>query len=661
MLFKKRIAAVMLAGMLAVSGAALSGCAQNGSGDGSQDGTSASASGADYYTNSEAIDINDMFTDRDLSASYDEEQVSRISLGKEDQVTITEDGTYIVSGTLKDGQIIVDAPDDAKVQIVLDGADITCGTSAAILVKSANKVFVTAAEGSENTLTVSGEYTGGAANEDAGKAADKAAEDSDTSAAEESTDSAAEDSAADDSDLSGVDAVIWSKCDLTINGAGSLTIKADYGHGIAAKDDLVLAGLDLTVKAEDKAINANDSVRVASGNYILKSGDDGIHAEDEDKGTGFVYIADGKIRIKSGDDGIHANTDLIVDGGTLNVKKCKEGLEGNTITINEGSVDVIASDDGINAAAGKKTSTDSGNEEAAADQSSDSAAAENAEKAAEETADKAASGFKDSIDYYDESCVIFINGGKVHVDADGDGIDSNGSITITGGATSVEGPENSGNGIMDVGGQGKATITGGTFFATGSAGMALQFSEESTQGCILTTVGAQAGTVTLTDADGNTIATQETDKQFACVQISSPDIKDGSTYTLNVGGNETEITMDGLLYGESNGMQGGMFGGGKHAPGAEGNPPDGTMGDGAMGDENLNGGNPNGGNAGNGEMKQRPDGERPQAPPNGEKPNGEKPSGHPDGKPSQKPGGSKTDDGSSGADTTTNDTEAQEL
>ena len=571
MLWNKRIAAVLVAGVMTVSAAALGGCAQEGTSaqedTTAQDGATASAANVSYYTNSKAIDINDMFTDRDLSGSYDESNVTSIKLGKKKVVKITEEGTYVVSGTLKDGQILVDAPEDAKVQIVLDGAEITNDDSAAILVKSANKVFVTTAEGSNNALTVSGKFT-------------------------------------DSADLSGVDAVIYSKTDLTVNGEGSLKLKSAHGHGIVSKDDLVLASLDLTVKAKKKAVDANDSIRVASGTYKLTAGTDGIHAEDEDKGTGFVYVADGQIRIKAGDDGIHANTDLILDGGNLNIKKCEEGLEGNTVTINDGSVQLTASDDGINAA-GQKKSADTKTTKTTGTTETDgtSDGTSGATQANRGHGPGAGGGF----DVYDESCRIVINGGEVHVDAEGDGIDSNGSITITGGTTSVEGPENNGNGILDVGGQeGTVVITGGTFIATGTSGMAVQFSEESTQGCILTTADAKAGptekgqtrTVTLTDADGNIIASQTTDKQFNCVQISSPDIKAGSTYTLDVDGTRTEITMDGLLYGESGGMQGGGMPGG--------------------------------------EMKGHPDGERPDGPPNGEKPDG-KPSGHPDGKPSGDP------------------------
>ena len=603
----KRIAAVLVAAVMTVSAAGLSGCAQNE--------TTASAANISYYTNSKAIDIDDMFTDRDLSGSYDETNVSWIKLGKEKVVKITQEGTYIVSGTLKDGQILVDAPEDAKVQIVLDGAKITNDDSAAILVKSANKVFVTTAEGSENTLTVSGKF--------------------DSSTADTATDDATEttsDSAASDTDLSGVDAVIYSKADLTVNGEGNLTIKSAYGHGIVSKDDLALASLNLTIKAKKKAVDANDSVRIASGTYKLTAGTDGIHAEDEDKGTGFVYIADGQIRIKAGDDGIHANTDLILDGGTLNIKKCAEGLEGNTVTINDGSVQLTASDDGINAVSQKKNTETETTGTTETDGTSGATQADRGKGHGP--------GAGGGLDVYDESCLIVINGGEVHVDAEGDGIDSNGSITISGGTTSVEGPENNGNGILDVGGrEGTAVITGGTFIATGTSGMAVQFSDESTQGCILTTADAKAGTtktqtssVTLADADGNIIASQTTDKQFNCVQISSPEISSGNTYTLDVDGTKTEIAMDGLLYGEGTGMQGGKMPGGEMQNGTPQAPgQDGISEDRNTEDENSNGGNSNGG-----KMKQHPDGERTDGPPNG------KPSGHPDGKPSRQPDGNSS-------------------
>ncbi|MBQ4467122.1 MAG: carbohydrate-binding domain-containing protein [Firmicutes bacterium] len=454
---------------------------------------------------------DDMFTERDLAGTYDEAEAKNITLAdgnsstdvsgvtiSGDTITITEDGVYVLSGTLTDGQIQVEADDSAKVQLVLKGVSITNNSSAAIYVKSADKVFITLAEGSENTLAVTGDYV--------------------------------------QTDDNSVDAAIFSKDDLTINGSGALTVKAAYGHGVVSKDDLKITGGNITVEAAKKALSGNDSVRIADGDIKLISGTDSIHAEDSDKDIGLVYISGGNIEIESGDDGIHAHKDLIIDGGTITIKKSVEGLEGNTVTINDGTVDVTSSDDGINAA-GDSTS-----------------------------------GNKNDMMATDDSCMITINGGHVHVNAEGDGIDSNGNIEVNGGETYVEGPTNSGNGSIDTGGSGQAVINGGYFIATGSSGMAVNFSSESKQCAIMVNVNQATGTAELKDSEGNVLISSDTKKQYSNVLVSTPEIKDGGTYVISAGGNEQSITMNGTIYGEAGGMQGGRMQGGPGNFGQSGGP-----------------------------------------------------------------------------------------
>ncbi len=459
----------------------------------------------------ETTPADDMFTERDLAGTYDEAEAKNITLAdgnsstdasgvtiSGDTVTITEDGVYVLSGTLTDGQIQVEADDSAKVQLVLKGVSITNDSSAAIYVKSADKVFITLAEGSENTLAVTGDYV--------------------------------------QTDDNSVDAAIFSKDDLTINGSGALTVKAAYGHGVVSKDDLKITGGNITVEAAKKALSGNDSVRIADGDIKLISGTDSIHAEDSDKDIGLVYISGGNIEIESGDDGIHAHKDLIIDGGTITIKKSVEGLEGNTVTINDGTIDVTSSDDGINAA-GDSTS-----------------------------------GNKNDMMATDDSCMITINGGHVHVNAEGDGIDSNGNIEINGGETYVEGPTNSGNGSIDTGGSGQAVINGGYFIATGSSGMAVNFSSESKQCAIMVNVNQTTGTAELKDSEGNVLISSDTKKQYSNVLVSTPEIKDGGTYVISAGGNEQSITMNGTIYGEAGGMQGGRMQGGPGNGGHGGGP-----------------------------------------------------------------------------------------
>lgn len=211
-------------------------------------------------------------------------------------ITITKEGTYVLSGALSEGQIVVDA-DSAKVQLVLDNADITCASSAAIYVKNADKTFITLAEGSENILMNTAEYE-----------------------------------AIDDNNI---DAVIFSKDDLTLNGKGTLTINSEYGHGIVSKDDLKLVGGTYNITAENHALSGKDSVRIAEGTYNLTSGKDGIHSENaDDDEKGFVYIASGDFTIESTGDGIDASYVVQIDDGAFDIT-AGGGAENATKTHND--------------------------------------------------------------------------------------------------------------------------------------------------------------------------------------------------------------------------------------------------------------------------------------------------------------------------------------
>lgn len=211
-------------------------------------------------------------------------------------ITITKEGTYVLSGALSEGQIVVDA-DSAKVQLVLDNADITCASSAAIYVKNADKTFITLAEGSENILMNTAEYE-----------------------------------AIDDNNI---DAVIFSKDDLTLNGKGTLTINSEYGHGIVSKDDLKLVGGTYNITAENHALSGKDSVRIADGTYNLTSGKDGIHSENaDDDEKGFVYIASGDFTIESTGDGIDASYVVQIDDGDFDIT-AGDGAENVTKTHND--------------------------------------------------------------------------------------------------------------------------------------------------------------------------------------------------------------------------------------------------------------------------------------------------------------------------------------
>ena len=211
-------------------------------------------------------------------------------------ITISKEGTYVLSGALSEGQIVVDA-DSAKVQLVLDNVDITCASSAAIYVKNADKTFITLAEDSENILMNTAEYEA--------------------------------------IDANNIDAVIFSKDDLTLNGKGTLTINSEYGHGIVSKDDLKLVSGTCNITAKNHALSGKDSVRIAAGTYNLTSGKDGIHSENaDDDEKGFVYIASGDFTIESTGDGIDASYVVQIDDGDFDIT-AGGGAENATKTHND--------------------------------------------------------------------------------------------------------------------------------------------------------------------------------------------------------------------------------------------------------------------------------------------------------------------------------------
>jgi hypothetical protein len=254
------------------------------------------------------IDTTEIFTERDLEQNPDLTDAAYITLASNEDVNITEEGVYVITGTATQSSIIVDA-DSAKVQLVLDGVSITNSNSPAIYVKNADKVFITTTD-SDNTLTVNGTFSADG--------------------------------------TTNTDAVIYSKDDLVLNGTGTLTISST-ANGITGKDDLKFTGGTYTITSTEDAIEANDSIRISDGTYNITSKKDGLHSENSDDDTvGYVYISGGTFNIKATEDGIQATTVLQIDGGTLDINAA-EGLEGTYVQINDGTINISASDDGINA------------------------------------------------------------------------------------------------------------------------------------------------------------------------------------------------------------------------------------------------------------------------------------------------------------------------
>ena len=434
--------ALLLCGLLLFSG-----CTAN------PDSTPSASSTPTQTTAAVTQTSSSWFSDRDLDGSYDESQAIDITLSGSSascsadgvtvngsQVVISAEGIYRLSGTLEDGQIVINAADTDKVQLVLNGVTIHSATSAAIYALEADKVFITLADGSENTLSNGGSYVA--------------------------------------IDENNIDAVIFSKTDLTLNGSGSLTIQAQAGHGVVSKDELTITGGSYTITSASHGMTGKDSVAIAGGAFTITSGKDGIHAENtEDTTLGALYIAGGSYTIHAQWDAVSASGALQIDGGTFDlttgegsasvemstddsfapgrpgtaaaqetssteedtvsqkgikgestytinggtftIPYCYEGIEGLSITIEGGTFDITSHDDGLNAAGGADSSGFGG-----------------------------FGGRPQDTFASDSDSFITINGGTFTIVSSGDCIDSNGTLTINGGTLDLT-CNGSGNTILD--------------------------------------------------------------------------------------------------------------------------------------------------------------------------------------------------------------------
>lgn len=388
------------------------------------------------------------------------------------KATIQSAGTYSISGNLTDGQIIVN--DDAKglVRLLLNGVDITSSNSAPIYVKKAGKVVIGLLENTQNKLTDGLTYV------------------YDVVADQEPN------------------AAIFSKSDLSIFGSGSLNVQARFADGIVSKDGLVVKSGTINVTAADDAIRGKDYLVIRGGTFNLTAKADGLKSSnDEDAELGYVIIDDGTFVVSAGDDGIHAESKLTINGGDLNIIKSYEGIEGKVITVNDGVIHIVSSDDGLNAAGG--TGGLPG----------------------------AASG-----SYY-----FYMNGGYIWMDANGDGVDVNGTAEMTKGTIVVNGPSANGNAAIDYDGAFK--ISGGYVLAVGSAGMAQIPGTSSTQHSVLITLSAaqNAGVlVHIRSTEGKELLTFKPAKRYQSVAFSSVNLKKDTTYEVYVGGTASGTVSDGL-------------------------------------------------------------------------------------------------------------------
>lgn len=406
------------AGALGLALALLAGCSAAGA-DASVPTQSLTGTVQASSASVSSIDVSSLFSDRDLEGSYDPAEAVAVTLTGDSaacdssavsiegsQITLTGEGVYLITGTLADGQIIVDAGDEDKVQIVLDGVSITSSSSAALYVRNADKVFVTLAEGSDNTLANGGTYT--------------------------------------DIDGNSIDGVIFSKSDLTLNGSGSLTVSAAAGHGVVCKDTLVITGGSYTVTAEKQGLSGKEGVAVAAGSFVITSGTDGIHAENtDDAALAFVYIADGSFSISAQGDAVSAGGALQIDGGAFD------------LTTGEGSASVeLATSD---SAGGQRGGFDPAAQSADADETS--------QKGIKGEGSFSINGGVFVVDTVDDCLhaggAMTITGGEFTLSSGDDAVHTDDALTITGGAFTIpycyEGLE----GLS-------VTITGGEFNITSS-------------------------------------------------------------------------------------------------------------------------------------------------------------------------------------------------
>jgi hypothetical protein len=488
-------------------------------------------------------------------------------------VTITAAGSYQISGPLDDGKIIVDTADAEKVTLILAGVDITSQSSAPIYVANAEKVILTLAVGSENIVTDGDTYL--------------------------SLDESGE-----------PDAAIFSKDDLTINGEGTLTVNANYYNGITSKDDLKITGGTITVNAVNDGVKGKDSLAVLDGNLTINAGADGMQSSNtEDPEKGYIVIENGTFNITAGLDGIQAETSLLISGGTLDIvtgggsvssasgddlsnpgdrdgrvegnsNQTEDSIKGlkatvditisggeitisalddalhsnSTLTINGGVIEVTSGDDGmhaddtltINSGVLNITQSYEGLESQIITINDGAIHLTSSDDGINATDGGAGGVSGPGVEYGDN--YVYINGGHLYMNSGGDGLDSNGNFSMTGGVVLVDGPTTDFEGPLDYGTS--FNISGGFLVAVGSAGMAQAPSADSTQYSvlqILNNVQAAGTIVHIETVSGEDVLTFVPTKEYQSVVFSSPELQEGESYVVYTGGSSTGTAVDGLI------------------------------------------------------------------------------------------------------------------
>lgn len=591
----KKLAAITAAFFITVT--AFSGCSESASSSQTTNSVSQSAKS----------DIDASIAAEDIDVGYDEESSIGITFAdgsaaidgegataEGETVTISQAGTYILSGTATNGRIIVSADKTAEIKLIFNGVDITCADNAPLLVSKAKKVYIVLEDGTENVLTDSASYSLG-------------------------------------EDDSNTDGAIFSKADLTINGSGTLTVNANYKHGIVSKDDLVITDGNINVTSASTAMEGKDSVKISGGTVNISAGTNGIKSTNtEASDKGFISVTGGSFTVVANNDAFEAETvlsieggsfDITTGGGSANASMKSDGTPNSDWHNNMGNggggpngmgrpgdngngmggeppAMPTADDTGLTFEATANTTTDSDSTDTT-DSTSTSA------KALKAGSEVNISDGEFKIDSADDSVHsngnIVITGGNISAASGNDGMHANGNLTISegtiditksyegiegsivtidggtisvvssddgincaGGTVYVCGPTNGGNGALDY--NGTATVTGGTLIACGAVGMEEGFGDSSTQYSVLHDLGSTVSAnekLTITDSDGKEILSFTPTKTWQSVVFTSADLKEGETYTITAGSQSETVTIDGIVTSNFTGMGfGGGHGGG---------------------------------------------------------------------------------------------------
>ena len=477
----------------------------------------------------QTLDAQTHYTNEDLTwDSSDEKTIDLANPAATDGVsvengtiTITSGGTYRLSGEYS-GQVKIEAAKTDTVRLVLDNAKITNSTGAAINVVSAAEAIIYTAAGTTNTVADEANYT-----------------------------------ATGDDDP---DAAIYSTANLTLAGEGSLSVEGAYEEGIHTTGGLVIASGTLEVNAANTGIKGKDYVDITGGIVNVTAAQDGIKSTNtDDESLGFTRLSAGSVTVSAGDDGLKAPRTLEISGGTLNIEKSNEGIEAQYINILDGDVTVNSTDDGINASlkdSSSDTSSDTTSGTAPAGQQtqqnqngqvqqapagggtapggSQGSTGQNQNMPQPPTDGAMPGGGGGIFEVVDAA--INISGGTVVVNAEGDGIDSNGTATFSGGTVTVNGPTAGGNNALDS--NGDLLLNGGTVTAGSTADMFEAPSSASTSGYLKITDSSaltQGSTIQVTDSSGTVVANYKITKSgVQLVLVSNKNIVKGQSYTVSV-------------------------------------------------------------------------------------------------------------------------------